>query len=119
MEKPEGTDDKYFENMIISRYLYYWILWDDEEPCRLIDEEVIDATVKKSIVCNDKGPKVCYFDFRDKYRNIPELAYSIWIESVVNKPLALKRFIKDIPPLIAIESFTFNKERNDNGLSLV
>jgi hypothetical protein len=33
--------------------------------------------------------------------------------------LALKRFIKDIPPLIAIESFTFNIERNDNGLSLV
>jgi hypothetical protein len=26
MERPEGTDDKYFENMIISRYLYYWIL---------------------------------------------------------------------------------------------
>ena len=120
MERPEGTDDKYFENMIISRYLYYWILWDDEEPCRLIDEEVIDATVKKSIVCNDKDPEVCYFDFRDKYRNIPELAYSIWIESVVNKPLALKRFIQELPPLIAIESFTFDKERSENGgLSLI
>ena len=119
MERPEGTDDKYFENMIISRYLYYWIQWDDEEPCRLIDEEVIDATVKKSVICNGKESEVCYFNFRDKYRNIPELAYSIWIESVVNKPLALKRFIQDLPPLIAIESFTFDKERNDNTLSLV
>ena len=119
MEKPEGTDDKYFENMIISRYLYYWIQWDDEEPCRLIDEEVIDTTVKKSVPCNDKETEECYFDFRDKYRNIPELAYSIWIESVVNKPLALKRFIQDLPPLIAIESFTFDKQKNDNSLSLI
>ena len=119
MEKWEDMDDKYFENMIISRYLYNWILWDDEEPCRLIDEEVIDATVKKSIVCNDKDSEICYFDFRDKYRNIPELAYSIWIESVVNKPLALKRFIQDLPPLIAIESFTFDKQKSNNALSLV
>lgn len=118
MEKPEWTDDKYFENMIISRYLYNWILWDDEEPCRLIDEMVIDTTVKKSIVCNDKSSEVCYFDFRDKYRNIPELAYTIWIESVVNKPLALKRFLADLPPLIAIESFTFDKQKSDS-LSLV
>jgi hypothetical protein len=77
MEKPEGTDDKYFENMIISRYLYNWVLGDDEEPCRLIDEAVIDSAVKKSIVCNNKSSEVCYFDFRDKYRDIPELAYTI------------------------------------------
>nr|MBR6100277.1 hypothetical protein [bacterium] len=77
MERPEGTDDKYFENMIISRYLYNWILGDDEEPCRLIDEAVIDSTVKKSNVCNDESSEVCYFKFRDKYRNIPELAYTI------------------------------------------
>ncbi|MBR6908633.1 hypothetical protein IKN40_09510 [bacterium] len=31
----------------------------------------------------------------------------------------MKRFIQDLPPLIAIESFTFDKERNDNTLSLV
>ncbi len=119
MEKTDDMDEKYFENMIISRYLYYWILWDDEEPCRLIDEEVIDATVKKSIVCNDKSSEVCYFDFRDKYRNIPELAYSIWIESVVNKPLALKRFIQELPPLIAIESFTFDKQKTNITTSLL
>ena len=118
MEKPEWTDDKYFENMIISRYLYNWVLGDDEEPCRLIDEKVIDTTVKKSIVCNDKSSDVCYFEFRDKYRNIPELAYTIWIESVVNKPLALKRFLENLPPLIAIESFTFDKQKSET-LSLV
>jgi hypothetical protein len=26
MEKTDDMDEKYFENMIISRYLYYWIL---------------------------------------------------------------------------------------------
>jgi hypothetical protein len=38
---------------------------------------------------------------------------------VVNKPLALKRFIQDLPPLIAIESFTFDKQKSSNALSLV
>jgi hypothetical protein len=34
--------------------------------------------------------------------------------------LALKRFIQELPPLIAIESFTFDKERSENGgLSLI
>ena len=118
MERPEGTDDKYFENMIISRYLYNWIQGDDDEPCRLIDEMVIDSTIKKSIVCNDKSSEICYFDFRDKYRNIPELAYTIWIESVMNKPLALKNFFLELPPLISIQSFTFDKQKSES-LALV
>lgn len=33
--------------------------------------------------------------------------------------MALKRFIQDLPPLIAIESFTFDKQKSNNALSLV
>jgi hypothetical protein len=42
------------------------------------------------------------------------LAYSIGLLKVSNKPLVLKRFFADIPPLIAIESFTFDKQMNDS-----
>ena len=42
---------------------------------------------------------------------------SIAIEGLVNKPLALKRFYAEIPPLIAIDSFTFDKAKSQ-GLSL-
>ena len=55
--------------------------------------------------------------FRNKYRNIPGLAYAIGLEGLVNKPLALKRFYAEIPPLIAIDSFTFDKAKSQ-GLSL-
>ncbi|MBQ9553783.1 hypothetical protein IJU97_02195 [bacterium] len=114
MEKAEDMDEKYFNNIVISRYLYNWIFDSDTAASRLIDDKIIDSTVKQSVICgNDETSEVCYFRFRDKYRNIPELAYSIGLESIVNKPLALKRFYADIPPLIAIESFTFDKQSTD------
>ena len=114
LEKPADQDEKYFNNVVISRYLYNWIFDSDTAPSRLIDEQVIDTAVKQSVICWSSDSRViCYFRFRDKYRNIPELAYSIGLTSISNKPLALKRFYADIPPLIAIESFTFDKEMND------
>ena len=114
IEKPDNQDEKYFNNVVISRYLYNWIFWPDTEECRLIDDDVIDNAVRQSIICWTDTSSICYFRFRDKYRNIPELAYSIGLLKVSNKPLVLKRFFADIPPLIAIESFTFDKQMNDS-----
>ena len=90
----------------------------DSESNILIDEEVVDETIKQSIVCGmTESSDICYFRFRDKYRTIPGLAYGIGLESLVNKPLSLKRFFASIPPLIAIESFTFDKAKAQ-GVSL-
>lgn len=114
---PSGQDEKTY-NAVISRYLYSWIFTGDTVPNILIDEKVIDTAIKESIVCRgDQSDDVCYFMFRNKYRNIPGLAYAIGLEGLVNKPLALKRFYAEIPPLIAIDSFTFDKAKSQ-GLSL-
>ena len=59
----------------------------------------------------------CYFRFRDKYRSLPSLAYTIGQRNGANKVLLLKDFYRNIPPLIAIESFVFDKAE-DTGMTL-
>ncbi len=116
--KSEEQDEKTFNNAVISRYLYNWIHSDDQAQNLLIDEAIVDMAIKESVVCGkNESEEVCYFRFRDKYRTIPGLAYGIGLESLLNKPLALKQFLANIPPLIAIESFTFDKAKAQ-GLSL-
>jgi len=67
---PSGQDEKTY-NAVISRYLYSWIFTGDTVPNILIDEKVIDTAIKESIVCRgDQSDDVCYFMFRNKYRNI-------------------------------------------------
>lgn len=112
LTKPQDQNEKSFYNAVISRYLYNRLQTPDSESNILIDEEVVDETIKQSIVCGmTESSDICYFRFRDKYRTIPGLAYGIGLESLVNKPLSLKRFFASIPPLIAIESFTFDKAK--------
>lgn len=118
VQQPSDQDEKTFKNSVISRYLYSWLFTPDAEPNVLVDPKVVDLAVRESNVCPPtESDESCYFRFRDKYRTLPELAYGIGIESVVNKPLALKKFYASIPPLIAIESFTFDKAKAQ-GLSL-
>lgn len=118
LTKPADQDEKTFNNAVISRYLYTWLTAPEDQSNVLIDEAVVDMTIKQSVVCGrDEAPQACYFRFRDKYRTIPGLAYGIGLPSLLNKPLALKRFLASIPPLIAIESFTFDKAKAQ-GLSL-
>ncbi len=118
ISKPMDQDEKTFNNAVISRYLYTWLTTEDTNENKLLDEQVIDSAIKQSIVCGkDEASDICYFRFRDKYRTIPGLAYGIGLESLVNKTLALKNFFASIPPLIAIDSFTFDKAKAQ-GISL-
>lgn len=118
LEKSEDQDEKTFNNAIISRYLYRRLSSDVSTENVLLDEEVIDKAIKQSVVCGkDEASDICYFRFRDKYRTIPGLAYGIGLESLVNKTLAIKDFFATIPPLIAIDSFTFDKAKAQ-GISL-
>lgn len=111
-------DEKTFYNALISRYLYTRIFAPDNEPGFLIDETIIDSAIKQSISCGkSEAQDVCYFRFRNKYRTIPGLAYVVGLNGLINKPLALKKFYAEIPPLIAIDSFTFDKAKSQ-GFSL-
>lgn len=111
-------DEKILYNTVISHYLYTWIFAPDSELNSLIDDAIIDSAIKQSISCGrSESQEVCYFRFRNKYRTIPGLAYAVGLNGLVNKPLALKKFYAEIPPLIAIESFTFDKAKAQ-GFSL-
>jgi hypothetical protein len=76
----------------------------------LIDNELINKTIKDTIVCGEESDNYCFYKFRDKYRSIPTLAYTIGIEENKNKVDDLKSFLKELPPVIKINTFTF--ERN-------
>ena len=117
-KKSDAMDEKTFKNQIIAHYLYNFLESKSDEVNLLIDNALVDKVIKQSIVCGEKeSSATCYFRFRDKYRTIPGLAYSIWVESTADKATLLKDFYASIPPLIAIQSFTFDKAKAQ-GFSL-
>lgn len=102
-------------NKIIGYTIYnriYSITWD----VSIIDDAVINKTVKDTVSCEENlDINVCYYRFRDKYRNIPELAYNIGRMIIdVDRTVFLKNFLRKLPPIISIKDLTFNKVRADN-----
>ncbi len=102
-------------NKIIGYTIYnriYWITWN----INIIDDAVINKTLKNTVSCEENlDINVCYYRFRDKYRNVPELAYNIWRMIIdVDRTVFLKNFLKKLPPIISIKDLTFNKVRSDN-----
>lgn len=95
------------ENKIIGYHLYQRITQDTNNI--LIDEKIIDDTIKDTVICNDESDKYCYYKFRNKYRSIPSLAYTIWIENNNKKTQDFKKFFQELPPIITINKFTFDR----------
>ena len=113
-----GNDHRIFNNKVISQHLYEFIKDKDQTSSPLLDAQVIDQVIKHSASCSaSESQESCYFRFRDKYRSLPSLAYTIGQRNGANKVLLLKDFYKNIPPLIAIESFVFDKAE-DTGMTL-
>ncbi len=110
------VDDKWTnnENKIIWYTLYnrLYLDWNID----IIDESIINKTIRDVASCQDNMDiNMCYYRFRDKYRNIPEMAYNIWRMIInVDRVALLKNFLKNIPPVISIKDLTFNKVRFDN-----
>ncbi len=112
------TDDNGWNNVnkIIGYSLYNRIYWTWE--ISVLDDAIINKTVKDTVACEDKlDINVCYYRFRDKYRNIPELAYNIWRMVLdVDRTVFLKNFLKKLPPIISIKDLSFNKVKADNTI---
>ncbi len=82
-------------------------IWEN----KILDNTIIEQTIKDSIVCDEDEPiQYCYYKFRDKYRSIPSIAYTIWMEWNTQKISDLKKILKELPPIITVDKFTF--ERN-------
>jgi len=106
---------KYMDR-VIWYDLYHWVEWWNETT--LIDDDIIVKAIRESALCNtsDTNQK-CFYDFRDKYRDIPYLAYKVGLEKQANRTDWLLSFLRDLPPAIAIKDFWFEKYSNSSFLN--
>lgn len=76
---------------------------------KFVNEDVINNAIKLSAGCDDgEDKKSCYFKFRDKFRDISNLAYNIWSEST-DRVAKLLTFYRWVPPIINVDRFVFRE----------
>jgi hypothetical protein len=96
------------EDATIGYHLYQRIKNGAENI--LIDDALINDTIRENILCDEsRQDRECFYAFREKYRNLPYLAYTIGRTEVANKTALLENFLKSLPPIIAIKNFSFEK----------
>ena len=78
----------------------------------LVDKAVIDATVKSIIACNNQSDEICYYQFREKYRNIPTFGNMIGTNVSSDPAQNLKDFVLNLPPVFSLKEFTFDKVKS-------
>lgn len=102
---------------IIGYSIYQRVFKD--QPNTLIDDAVLDKTIKQMVVCSENEPQEkCYFRFRDRLRSLSSFAYVIWSEAITNKVDKFKEFLKTLPAIISIDRFTFDKLATTMGASV-
>lgn len=107
---PEFSEDK-----IIWYNLYERIKQDSNDS--LIDDEIIRKAIKEIAQCENESEEYCYYKFRNKYRNIPSLAYTIWINWNDDYTEELKNFLQGMPQIIKIVNFTYDWEKEVTDLT--
>ena len=114
-EDPKNKEIVNEEDKLIGRNLYARIKWETQET--LVDDEVINKTVKAIMGCGSESDAICFYNFREKYRNIAELAYTIWGINNKNKTNDLKLFFQSMPPLMTVNNFNYEKKTSDQALN--
>ncbi len=102
--------EKINQDKIIWYHLYNRIFNDKENM--LIDDTIIDKTIKSIISCNNESNEICYYKFRERYRNIPTFGYLLGTDFGVNGAENLKKFIRQLPPIFSIKTFEFDKTKS-------
>lgn len=107
----ELSEEQYskYSDKVIWYHLYQWIQWLEENNV-LIDENIIVTSIKENSLCDESMKnQECFYSFREKYRNLPYLAYWIWLEKQNDRLEWLHEFLKGLASIISISSFDFNK----------
>lgn len=101
------------ETSLIWYHLYQWVKNNEENL--LIDNDLINEAIRRNVFCDEtRQEKECFYSFREKYRNIPQIAYTIGMYGRDNKVSDLKTFLMNLPPILTVNSFTFEKVKNDS-----
>lgn len=101
------TEAEFSDDKVIWYHLYSRIYFDKEN--NLIDKKIIEETIKKVSYCDKENNEMCYYKFREKYRDIPTFGYLIWSNSLANSVTNFKNFILSLPPVFSVKQFTFNQ----------
>lgn len=103
------SDDK-----VIWFHLYNWIYNNKENT--LIDEKIINQTIKKIVYCDKEWDEFCYYKFREKYRDIPTFWYLIWwIWFKTDVIKNFKSLLLSLPPIFSVKQFSFNQAESLNN----
>lgn len=101
-----GSQEAINQDKMIGYHIYNWIFNNTKNT--LIDNTIIDKTIKSIVSCNNQPDEVCYYKFRERYRNLPTLGYLIGTDIGNNGAENLKKFVKQLPPMFSIQSFEFD-----------
>ncbi len=105
-----GSGQAINQDKMIWYHLYNWIFNGGKNT--LVDNSIIDKTIKSIIACNNDTDEVCYYKFRERYRNIPSFGYFIGTDFGSNGAENLKKFVQQMPPIFSIKTFTFDKTKS-------
>lgn len=97
------SDDK-----AIGYSLYNRVKWESEYT--LIDDEIINEAINEIAICQNESVEYCYYKFRNKYRNLPSIAYTIWLNWSWSKTEMLRTFYQNLPQVIKVVDFTYDWE---------
>ena len=80
----------------------------------LINDKIIFDTIKNVSSCKEEGSGAnCLYTFREKYRSIPSLAYTLgqsnWFFDKTYRTQSLYNFLYNLSPILNVESFEFKK----------
>ena len=92
---------------MIGYHLYHWIF--DDQKNILIDESVLESTIKSLMFCTNLDIGQCYYEFRDKYRNLSSFAYTVSQDVSDDVVSDFKDFFVDFPSILSLNDFTFDK----------
>jgi len=109
-----------YQDKVIGYELYNWINYNGtgQYNTPLIDDELIIETIKENTMCDSTiSDSECFYNFRDKYRDLPYIAYKIWMETQSNRTNWFREFLSDLPSIIAITDFWFDKRSSSSFLN--
>lgn len=80
----------------------------------MIDDSVIEQSIKGLMFCDNVDMNQCYYQFREKYRDIAVFAYSISKDLNNDVVANFKNFFATLPPITTIQNFTFDKVKSSD-----
>ncbi len=78
----------------------------------LLDDDIVNKTIKSVASCAGVSDEVCYYKFREKYRDLPSFGYLFGTDFATSPTSNVKKFILQLPPIFSLEDFTFDKVKS-------